>query len=226
MRQSISYLLKAGSIKGLLPATILAGLFSGQAAAIDMGLYIDFSGGSGSYEWDSSALEIDFDMRTSAFGFALDTAAMDESWFNYRLNVGLEGQVFDEDEQDGEATTDVNGFTVENVFGFAIKSTPRLRWWAGPLLRFGAYHGDSDTYFVFATPFKTELDLVESGIGLVTGVNLKVANNLTLAPSLGVRSINAAGTVAIVNQDTGATIIDEDLSGHSTNLFVNFALLF
>jgi len=213
------------AFRQLLIAACLVILPALNAHALSIGPYVDFSGGSGAYEWDSYATETEFNMGSFAIGFSLDTAATDESWFNYRLNVGLESQTFDED-NNNDATTDVSGFTIENIFGFAIRSEPGFRWWAGPLLRFGAYHGESGTYNLFGTPYKTELDLVESGLGLVTGVNIKVGGNMLLAPSLGVRSLAAAGTVSIANQNTSSILIDENLSGHSSNFFLNFALLF
>ncbi len=201
--------------------TSLGGTFADRAEAVSMGPYLDISSGSGSYEWDTSIVEFDVDTRATAIGFALDTAT-DQSNFNYRLNIGFEGQ---ELEDEDNVTLDLNGITFENVFGFAFIQQPDLRWWAGPLIRIGFYSGDSDTYYYAGTPYKTEFDFFHFGFGVATGVNLKVSNNVVLAPSAGLRFIGASGTGTDINLDTNARYKD-DLSGNSTNLFVNFAVLF
>ncbi len=202
--------------------TTLLGTFIDRAEAVSMGPYLDISSGSGTYEWDNSFVEFDVDTSSTAIGFALDTATTDQSNFNYRLNIGFEGQ---ELEDEFNETLDLNGITFENVFGFAFVQQPNLRWWGGPLIRFGFYSGDTDTYYDFGTPYKTEYDFFHFGIGVVTGVNFKVSDNVVLAPSIGLRSIGAAGTGTEINLNTNARYA-EDISGNSTNLFVNFAVLF
>lgn len=192
--------------------------------ALSMGLYLDHSSGSGSFKWDWDYYDFDVDTEASAIGFALDTAVLGGSLFNYRLNVGLEEQQLDD--ETGETLT-LDGITVENIFGFAIMSGPDYRWWAGPLLRFGAYSGETDTHYSYSygTYYKNEFDFVETGIGLATGVNIKVGESTILAPTLGIRSISAAGTGTTVSS-SGFTIYEEDISGDYRNIFLNFALLF
>ena len=193
-----------------------------RAEAVSIGPYVDLAGGSGTFEWDTSAFEFDVDTSSVAVGFALDTDPTGTANFSYRMNVGLEGQ---EMEDDYGVTLDLGGLYMENVFGFAFVQSPNFRWWGGPLLRFGFYSGDTDTEYIGGTPYKQEHDYFQFGIGLVTGVNIKLGQSVILAPSFGVRYIGAGGTAEIINLDTNFRF-EEDISGNFTNVFVNLALLF
>jgi len=207
----------------VVPAFLLT-LASGVSAGVGLGPYVDLSGGSGELEWDSGGGTWDVTAGSGAIGFVLDTAPRGSATFNYRLNVGLESQSLEDD--DG-VTMDVGGLVVENVFGFALVKKPNLRWWAGPLVRFGFYSGETDDYYVLGDRTKTESDLFEFGIGAVTGVNIPVGKSkkLILAPSAGVRFIAISGEGTVKNLDTGTSVTD-DLSGGISTVFVNFALLF
>lgn len=214
--------LRVGKI--LVMAIMLTGLWgtvADRAEALSMGPYLDISSGSGSYEWDTSIVEFDVDTSSTAIGFALDTST-DYSYFNYRLNIGFEGQELEDEFND---TLDLNGITFENVFGFAFVQQPGIRWWGGPLIRFGFYSGDTNTRYDALGPYRIEYDFFQFGFGVATGVNFKVSNTVVLAPSAGIRFIGAAGTGTEIDLITN-TQYEEDITGNSTNIFLNFAVLF
>lgn len=208
----------------LLVAALLLFLGSGAVAGVSMGPYVDLAGGSGEMEWDDAGGTWDVDAGSGAIGFALDTAPLGPSRFSYRLNVGLEAQTL---EDDAGVEMELGGLVVENVFGFAILNKPNLRWWAGPLVRFGFYSGETDPYYDFGDRYETEADLFEFGIGAITGLNIPVGKSkkIILAPSAGVRFIGIGGEGTVTNLDTGTSYTD-DLSGGITTAFINFALLF
>lgn len=204
-------------------ATML-GISAGRAeAATAMGPYFNLSSGSGTLEWDSDNFDFDVDTNSVAAGFALDSAPTGQSTFNYRLNVGLEGQ---ELEDDYNETLEMGGLVIENVFGFALVHHQDFRWWAGPLLRIGFYSGETDEHYdTFGDRYKTEADLFEFGVGLATGINLRIGPHTYLAPSAGIRFIGVSGSGTVKNLDLH-TQYDDDLTGDMTNVFVNFSLLF
>ena len=121
---------------------IFLGTFVYQAGAVSMGPYVDISSGSGTVEWDISGYEFDVDTNSVAVGFALDTAVTNQSFFNYRLNIGFEGQELEDEVNDN---LDLNRITFENIFGFALLQQPDLRWWGASLIRFGYCRGDTNT---------------------------------------------------------------------------------
>ena len=138
------------------------------------------------------------------------------------MNVGFEGQEIEDDEG---VILDLGGIYMENVFCFAFVQKKDFRWWGGPLVRFGFYSGETDTFYIAGTPYRQEHDYFQFGIGLATGLNIKVGGNVVLSPSVGLRFIGAGGTAEIINLSTNSRV-EEDISGNSTNVFVNFALLF
>jgi hypothetical protein len=212
-----------GKICGLLLLVAVVYGCPTPARAVGIGPYVDFSGGSGEFEWDRSNFEFDVDVATGAVGLAIDTAPTGRSYFNYRLNIGLEAQDL---EDDSGTTMELGGLTIENVFCFTVANQPRLRWWVGPLVRLGFYSGETDFYYdSFGDLNRTEADLFEFGIGVATGLNIRVNRNLILAPSAGFRFIGASGEGEIINYTAG-TRDEEDLTGGFSTLFVNFALLF
>jgi hypothetical protein len=207
----------------LLGATI-SGISAGRAeAALAMGPYLDVSSGTGTFEWDRDNYEFDVDSSSAAAGFTLNSPPTDRSTFNYRLNVGVEGQNL-KDEYD--TTMEMGGIALDNVFGFALVRQRDFRWWAGPLVRIGFYSGETDEHYDrYGDRYKTEVDLFEFGIGVATGINLQVGPHTYLAPSAGIRYIGASGTGTVKNLDLH-TQYDDDLSGNTTNIFVNFSLLY
>lgn len=217
---------KRGKGRLLILALICAGilgLFAVRAEAkVAMGPYLELSGGSGTFEWDSDNHEFDVDSNGGAIGFALDTSPGYGSTFNDRLNIGLESQDLEDEYGD---TLEMGGFVIENIFGFAIVRRPDFRWWAGPLVRIGFYSGETDNYYDHGDRHKTEADLFEFGVGMATGLNLRVGPHLFIAPSAGIRFIGASGSGTVKNLDLH-TQYEDDLSGNITSLFVNFSLLF
>ncbi|MEN8142872.1 MAG: hypothetical protein ABFQ82_04670, partial [Thermodesulfobacteriota bacterium] len=121
---------------------------------------------------------------------------------------------------------DLGGIYMENVFGFTFIKKSDFRWWGGPLVRFGFYGGETETFYLGATPYKEEHDYFQLGIGFATGVNIKVGRSVILAPSAGVRFMGAGGTVDLIDLNTNSKVDGDDISGGVTNVFVNFALLF
>lgn len=207
----------------LLCAGILLSHGGRAEAAVAMGPYLDLSGGSGTFEWDSDNFEFDVDSSGGAIGFALDSAPSYRSYFNYRLNIGLESQDLEDEYGD---TLEMGGVVVENVFCFAVVDEPDFRWWAGPLVRIGFYSGETDDYYdSLGDRHRTEADLFEFGVGLATGFNVRVGPNTYLAPSAGIRFIGASGSGTDKNLDQ-RTQFEDDLEGNLTTLFVNFSLLF
>lgn len=218
----------SGKIIGLLLLTALICIPSVPARAVGIGPYIDLAGGTGEFEWSSDYGDFDVDVGTAAVGLAIDSAPTYESNFNYRLNIGFEAQNL---EDDYDVTLELKGVALENIFGFAVVRRPNLRWWVGPLIRIGYYTGDTDEYNFYdyysgnIHTGKTEVDLFEFGIGVATGINIKVNRNLVLAPSAGVRYIGASGDGTVTDY-TDHTRYDDDLNGHFSTAFINFALLF
>jgi len=214
----------ACTIFGLLLLTAAVCGWSTPARALGIGPYVDLSGGSGEFEYDSDNYDFDVDVGTAAVGLALDTAPISGTNFNYRLNIGVEAQNL---EEDYDVTWKLGGLVVENVFCFALARRPNLRWWMGPLVRIGFYSGETDDYYYYpgGDRYKSEADLFEIGIGVVTGFNIKVNRNLILAPSAGIRFISASGETTETNYTAGISY-DDDLSGSFSTGFINFALLF
>jgi hypothetical protein len=194
---------------GLLVASfVIILLWSSSSFAVGLGAFVDGAVGSGSAEWDGSSRSFDIDSRTLAVGFALDTATTNERLFNYRLNVGYVRHEF---EDESNITIKTNGIYAENIFGFALVREESFRWWAGPLLRVGYLSGDTGTD-------GTDFQLVEFGVGAVTGLNFKTGNTI-LSPSIGIRFNGYGGE----GTRGGA---GRDITQDTTNVFANFAVLF
>ncbi|WP_339136065.1 MAG: hypothetical protein WGN25_19605 [Candidatus Electrothrix sp. GW3-4] len=210
--------------------TAFWGTFIPRAEALSMGPYLDISTGSGTLEWDRSGEEFDIDMNTAAVGFVLDTAPANPtvpSFFNYRLNIGLEGKEL-EDEFNNDL--DLVGITMENIFAFSLVQAPSFRWWLGPLLHLSAHSGEGDTVFdEYGYPYDVEYDFVQYGLGIVTGINFKVNPYMTFSSSIGFRVLETKGTASLnyyYTYDRYITYSEEDLEGSTESFFLNFALLF
>jgi len=198
-------------------------LLSQNSFAIGIGGFIDGSRGSGEAKWDSDYNSWDNDSNAFAFGFVLDTAPTNEKFFNYRLNVGLAKQEM-KDQDDNKMKS--YGIYAENIFGFAFIKNENFRWWGGPLVRVGYYTGETDSYQVGLTTIKTELDYAEFGVGAATGLNFKV-KKVILSPSIGLRHSGWAGVGTTTTKTSyGDSTYKEDITGNSTNIVANFAVLF
>lgn len=213
---------KGNILTMVLMFSYIMAAYPGLAEAVSVGPYVDLAGGAGTFEWETSTAEFDVDTNSAAVGFALDTSPLGKKNFSYRLNVGFEGQ---ELEDDYGVILDLGGIYMENVFCFTFLKKTNFRWWGGPLVRFGFYSGETETYYYLGDRYRDEHDYFQFGLGFATGVNIKVGGNVVLAPSTGVRFMGAGGTAEIINLDKNFSY-QEDISGGFTNVFVNFALLF
>ena len=189
------------------------------AAGAGNGIYLEFGGGTGEFEWDDIDTE-DIDAGLASFGYALDTAPLGPGVFNYRLNVGLASQNLDFDDHNVEAET--AGIQVDNTFGFRIVSNDTVRWWAGPSVRVGLYGGDYDADPDDAIDGE-DLAYFEFALGGATGVNIDLGG-VILSPSVAWRSHGFAGSDDVVTDwqdDRGG-----DFSGNHQTMTFNTALLF
>ncbi|MBW2185654.1 MAG: hypothetical protein JRG71_04380 [Deltaproteobacteria bacterium] len=176
-------------------------LFSTSAFAVGLGVFVDYSSGSGDLEVDGLQ-EVDIDSDMFAGGFVLDTAPTNESVFNYRLNIGITDQTIDIED---DFELDLNGVYIENIFGFALIKNENFRWWLGPLIRIGYYEGDI---------YDVDVEVGEFGGGVVTGLNFK-AGSVVLSPSVGVRYSAFYGEIGHV-----------DFDADTVTVFANVAVLF
>lgn len=227
--------MKTGLGRFLTVFMLLLGCVVPAAAATGIGPYVDLGMGGGDLEWDTSGNEWSVNVTAGAIGLVVDSAPNGPETFNYRLQVGYEEQRLAEKEFE-ENTLEMAGVSVENIFGFAVMNKPTLRWWVGPLLRFGYYKGETDIY---STPspggahtflryhYQAEAELYELGVGAATGVNIPLneARTLFIAPTAGLRVVGVSGKGELRNFDTG-TVESDDLSGGYITYFANFALLF
>lgn len=212
------------SVVWLIALSFVSVLWCTNASAVGVGFYLEGGGGSGEGEWESDTVAWDIDTTTAAVGFVLDTAPTNEKNFNYRLNVGLGSQKWED--TDG-VEVDAGGVYVENIFGFALKKSETFRWWLGPLVRLGYYSGESDTYYDgVGDSAKFEFDYAEFGVGAATGMNFKI-KKVILAPSVGVRFCGFAGTGTVSGVLGGTPFsFEEDIEGNTTTGFANIAILF
>lgn len=198
--------------KILFLVAVLIFCFCVSANAAGVGFFLEGAKGSGQWEYDDFGEEFDVDYSTTSIGFVLDTAPTNESFFNYRLNIGISKISW---EDDFDSTLEGYGIYAENTFGFSLIKKDKFRWWFGPLIRVGVFKGEPEDYD------DAEYTLGEIGVGIATGMNFKLGSALALAPSVGVRFSAYGGSVEDTYYDE-----TEDLTGNSTIGFFNLALLF
>jgi len=197
--------------------TLIIGVNSSFAARY--GAYLDYSAGSGEAEWDSSSESFDIDTYSLSGGFILDSNPLGNKVFSYRMNLGLSRSAF---EDDYGVEADLVGLYLENIFAFGLIRKDTFRWWIGPLVRIGFHSGETDTVHTGNNSYKIEYDLVEFGVGVVTGLNIK-SGSVILSPSLGVRFRGMAGEG---KYKSDGYVEKEDIEGSATEGFLNFAILF
>lgn len=148
-----------------------------DASAFGLGGYLMVGGGTGEVTNETWGGDVDDDIDAGlvGFGFVMDTSPKDQSFFNYRLNVGWEFVTTEEDDSGNE--TDLAGITVANDFGFAIVRNERFRLWAGPELRLGFYAGEND--------WDDDVYIFAYGLGPVIGANFGVGQKAVLSVTLG-----------------------------------------
>lgn len=203
---------------------LLSVLWSPSVFAGAVGVYVEGSGGSGEMEWENDVYSWDVRSGGGAVGFVYDTAPTNESRFNYRLNVGAAARNW---EDDAGVSLKSGGVYFENVFGFVLKRKESMRWWVGPLVRLGLYSGETEATYRGTMSSKVEVDFAEFGVGVVTGFNAKLKNNVILAPSAGLRVCAFSGEGTTTYRGSGlSSSIQDDFYGNTTELFLNLALLF
>ncbi len=183
--------------------------FALPATAARHGFFLDLAGGSGEAEWDSDAHDWDIDTGSAAVGYAFDSDPAPDQIFNFRLHVGLARLDIEDDNND---TVESDGIYAETIFGFAPVRTTQMRWWLGPLVRIGYYHGEGDG-------FDLDLDFAEFAIGAATGLNIDLGG-VVIAPSIGVRFTGYAG------EGEGENDFEDDWEAGATSVFFNLATLF
>jgi hypothetical protein len=161
-------------IAGTALASIV--LVASAANAIGLGAYFEYGRGIAQQE---SGLGFDLDFKENKYGvgFALDTAVARNRLFNYRLNFGYQRSSREFDIGPG-ANVDLNGFTLNQMFGFGVLRTRNLRLWLGPSLRLGIDFVDEDI------PRANWLDLGIGG-GLAAGLNVHTGSIGSAAFTLG-----------------------------------------
>jgi hypothetical protein len=220
MRRSLVLVLL---VAGFMLASVTSGF------AIGFGFYGDLGGGAGEAEWDSDSDSFDIDIGTGGGGFALDTDPISDKKFSYRMLLGYEAQILEDDD---EVELDTDGLVIENVFAFSILRRPHLKLWAGPLVRFGFYSGETGWHDDgLGQSVRTEFDdIFEFGAGGVFGANFQVARSMILAPSVGIRYVGGAGEADITERDpvtlTPLAYYKDDLTFGATMVFLNLTVLF
>lgn len=226
--------MRRGMICGL--GLLLGLLLYGPAAAVEFGPYLEGAGGGGRAEWDSDLDDWEVSASSGTIGFALDSAPIGPQRFAYRLNVGIGGLTLVDEDGDKflqwQASDDVElamgGISVENFFTFALINKPRLRWWAGPLLGFGFYSGESDRYWLAGGGTgEVEARLFAFDIGGATGVNLPLGK-IILAPTAGFRyvALGGEGERRFFNTVAGTFSEEDDFAAGLFMSFFNVAVLF
>ena len=183
--------------------------FALPADAARYGFFLDLAGGSGEAEWDSDSDEWDIDTGSFAVGLAIDSDPTPDQVFNLRLNIGLTSLDIEDENND---TLECGGIYGEAIFGFSPIRSTQMRWWIGPLVRIGYYHGEGED-------FDVEVDFAEFAIGAATGWNIDLGS-VVLSPSIGWRISGYAGDGEMENG------FDDDWSGGASSVFFNFATLF
>ncbi len=149
------------------------------AQAGGAGFYFSAGGGKADTEREDPAGVIRENEESShrGFGFTFDTnLTRDRKMFNYRMSLGyerLEFKVDDRTSPNNGIKTAVNGFALEQDFGFGGLIANRVRLWGGPCLRLSYHHGDDDLNY--------DYKFAGIGVGPVMGVNIGVSEAVTLS---------------------------------------------
>ena len=195
---------------------VLIAIVQGNAFALGLGFYGTVQGGEADWEFEDDfgrTINVDGgDMAQAGIGFALDTAVLKDTLFNYRLNVGLEG--FEADLGSTSVTAELGGIVADNSFGFGVMRTENVRLWLGPRVRLAVYGGDFNLESSF------DITLVEFGVGGVFGANFRVGPTVVLGIETGVM---ISGYSGIIEDNFGDT---EDVTGNSASTFLSGVVMF
>ncbi len=194
----------------ILVGSVLCGLCSlSQARAVGLGPFFEYGRGIGVLEEFGDQ---DFDTNRYSIGFAVDTAVARDTLFNYRLNLGYSyrDQMFDTGGSDFES----HGLTLNNMFGFGVYRTDRVRLWLGPSVRF-----NTDVL----TDLPAGLDIVDLGIGggLALGANVHTGSLGSVAFTFGYQYLYVASVV-----DDSEFDYDDTLDGRQHLISFNISYFF
>jgi hypothetical protein len=159
----------------------LAGISLPAAHAGGVGFYFSAGGGESETERETAGtpreIREDEETRHRGFGFTFDTnLAQPQKIFNYRMSLGYERIEFKVDDAASLRNgfeTEVNGFALEQDFGFGGRIGERVRLWGGPCLRLSYHHGDDED--------NGDYKFAGIGVGPVIGLNVGVGGPVTLS---------------------------------------------
>jgi hypothetical protein len=152
-------------------------LAASAAQAAGFGAYFEYGRGIAQQE-SGLGFDLDFTENKYGVGLALDTAVAQNRLFNYRLNLGYQYSSREFDLGGLVGNADLNGFSLNQMFGFGVLRTRNLRLWLGPSLRLNFDFVDEDI------PRANWLDL-GMGVGIAAGLNLHTGSVGSAAFTLG-----------------------------------------
>ncbi len=171
-----------------------ATLFLPPAAwAAGAGVYISTGFGGGQYSDDDASRpnlqDFTYEKIRLGGGFVFDNAVAGQSFFNYRLNLGLEA-VADNVSDTLGLVYNFSGIRLNwlNDFGFALVRAPALRWWLGPQQGF-FFLNESDAD-------GNGMHSFNGALGAVTGLNFNLPRGFSLGIDLALRYVYEIATRA------------------------------
>jgi hypothetical protein len=138
-------------------------------------------------------------------GLLFDTNVAGDRFFNYRLNFGY-SRIFTHFNNENE----LNRISAINTFGFGVVRTGLVRFWLGPQVGVHFNFGEISTKFIKndiahalyavngisnAFTSKDNFKIGKIDAGLAIGVNLNLANNITIGLDGGIRYGLVVGSV-------------------------------
>jgi hypothetical protein len=192
------------SVFFLVPAT---------AQAAGFGAYFEYGRGIG--HLSESGYDFDYDANKYGFGFALDTNVSRNSLFNYRLNVGYQRTTR---EWEFGFEEDLNGFSLNNMFGFGVYRDQNIRVWLGPSVRLGV-DVVSNPKNSFGSGTDSVVDLNVGG-GLALGVNVHTGDVGSAAFTFGYQYLYLGEFVS------GGDFDGRSWNGGSSRISFNLTYLF
>lgn len=215
---------------------IVSTFFTGlpNAAAIGLGFYADLplQDGSGDYtvedddsvfgntnKFDSSA-----DYSAQGLGFVLDTNTARDSLFNYRMNLGYEKLEMEDTKLSPGAKLNLDGWVLDNTFGFGVYRNRNIRVWLGPQIRLAYYNGDAESANGVTDPYH-DYHLFAFGFAPVVGVNFNPGDLFTSSLTMGYRFTKYYGA-SEYNGPNSQTDVDQTIEADEGRLFINLSVLF
>jgi hypothetical protein len=165
-----------------------------SAYAIGFGLYGSINGGETYYgkltlngETNLSGNKIRTPNIIGGGGFVLDTNCAQDKIINYRLMFGYD-RLFSK----RFYVTRMNRMSLLNTLGFGIVRTELVRLWLGPQLGFYYLYGSNkypDSAIYFSGYYKIEHSLAGISLGASLGLNVNIAEYITISFECGLRYI-------------------------------------